>query len=193
MALNDGRLKVLDTRMGAVANTWQALPLGLFSRENTALQAMIVDDNGAYIAAGTGSGRVVTLDARIGMLESSWVAQDAEVTDLVSLTRERLLCSASNGTLSLLDLPSRTTASRCRLTHHDPVTSVSMIGKDAVMLQPHNRVSVLRQVEGQPPVATADTHRLKSFRGGSASVLRAMPYNQWLIIGSEGGPVSVWA
>jgi hypothetical protein len=154
---------------------------------------MIVDDDGAYIAAGTASGRIVTLDARIGMLESSWVAQDAEVLDLISLTRERLLSSTGNGTLALLDLPSRTTASRCRLAQHDPVVSISMIGKDAVMLQPHNRISIVRQVEGQPPVATADAYRLKQFRGGSASVLRTMPYNQWLLLGSESGPVSIWA
>lgn len=154
---------------------------------------MAVDTDGACITTGTASGRILTLDARMGMLESSWIAHDGEIFDLVALGRERVVSSAGAGSVALLDTPSRTAASRCRLPHADAALSVAMVGKDAVVLQTHNRLSVLRDLERQPPVATAESHRLRQFRGGAGTVMRAMPLNQWLLIGSESGPVSLWA
>lgn len=196
----DGRLAFVDPRAGRIVREWQSsLPTlaqkeaGGAPPEKRTVQAMTCDADGRAIITGTASGRIVALDARTGVLESAWIAHEGEVTGLLALSSERVVSGSSNGQLALLDTPSRTAATRCKLAHHDPVLSFDMIGKDLVALQASNRLSVFGQLERQPPTAAGAAHRLRHLRGANATVLRAFPLNQWLLVGSESGPLSLFA
>lgn len=200
VATADGRTAFVDPRVRRVVREWLTLPPLAPHRESLSqqlerrtVQVMTSDAEGRSIFMGMASGRIVALDARMGLLDSTWTAHDGEVTDIVPLNSERIISSSMAGQLQVLDTPSRTTATRCKLPHNDAVLSLSLIGKDLVALQAANRISVFSQLERQPPTATGESHRLRHLRGSSATVLRSFPLNQWLLVGTEGGPLSLFA
>ncbi|ODM88202.1 WD repeat-containing protein 81 [Orchesella cincta] len=179
----DSSIAVVDVR---TCHSYE-LKIGI-GQASGLVRCMAVSDNGQVVAVGHSSGMLSTLDLRSGTLLGSWKGHDGEVLQLLCRRENQLISSSFDQSISVWNLDENRLAFNLR-GPTEPVHSLCLHGTELISCTTSNRIGVHCGID---PNSDFSSTRLRSdaFKGIVTS-MRHLPLNQFLLVGSDSGNVTL--
>ena len=189
-ATSESNLRFLDARVGSSAKEWRTTALA-----HGTIRTIAVDPAGLWVAVGFASGMISLLDARTGLLLASWRAHDgAEITALRALPDNRFVSAGADASVLCWSLrnggPEPTVAKVARLGVPEPVVAMAERGSDVVVASA-SKLGIFDHASGHQGHQAEPPARLRGLKG-SVSAMAVLELNSMVLLGTDGGGLSLW-
>lgn len=188
VAAHDGKIKMIDTRMGRVVSDLKVSIMGATG------QVKVIAARDSLLIAGHGTGYVSLLDTRTGKLRNAWKAHEGEVLTVTPL-EHTAPASAADFVSSSLDQTVRFWNSLdvgklvSSTAVQDPIHCASLLNGELILGSQANRIGV-RHVSGDHAQFHSNKLRSDVVKGNLTS-MKALEMNRMLLLGLDNGQTVV--
>ena len=190
VAAHDGKIKMIDTRIGRVVSDLKVSIMGATG------QVKVLAAKESLLIAGHGTGYVSLLDTRTGKLRNAWKAHEGEVLTVTPL-EHTTPASAADFVTSSLDQTVRFWNSLdggkvvSSMAVQDPIHCTSLLNGELILGSQANRIGV-QHVSGSGDHAQFHSNKLRSdVVKGNLTSMKALEMNRMLLLGLDNGQTVV--
>ncbi|XP_055916786.1 WD repeat-containing protein 81 [Eupeodes corollae] len=178
----ESSVKIIDSRTMQYVNEWR-----LSSNLSSTVRCLAASPSGNWIAAGLSSGGISILDARTGILLSSWRPMECDMLQLAASNDNQLISSALDHSISVWNVNDSSLQYQLK-PPPEPAHCLQPIGSELVFATTANRIGIYSDIGNRDASCSVTKLRSETLRGVLTS-LAVLPLNRTFLAGNESGNI----
>lgn len=178
----ESSVKIIDSRTMQYVNEWR-----LSSNPSSTVRCLAASPSGNWIAAGLSSGGISILDARTGILLSSWRPMECDMLQLAACNDTQLISSALDHSISVWNVNDSSLQYQLK-PPPEPAHCLQPIGSELVFATTANRIGIYSDIGNRDANCSVTKLRSETLRGVLTS-LAVLPLNRTFLAGNESGNI----